>query len=723
MRLPVLLAFVVLSLSVACGGEDPSDPRDTRIEDETDISVISPDGVIRPDAPDVPDVEPVDAADTAEPDTGDDIVEADAPSDADVETCDGAYGCPCEVGQQCDSGWCIAVPGEPSMCTQTCDETACPDGLRCAWQSTPDGTRAQICVATPRLFCLPCTRNADCGVGGACVEKADGTFCAPACGPSDTCSAGSRCGPVSDINPQRVCVTPGNNCIGCTDLDGDGYIERTRCFGTDCADNDATVHPGTDEMCNRIDEDCDNIVDEGWDLQVTTEHCGACGQACPQTRGIVACEDAACVVSACDPGYSDCNNSGDDGCEFRLTGGTSCGVCPGPDNIAHGNPCGTCGSGTWQCSNGSRECVGDLGEDAYNSCGGCAPLEAEPGGKCGTCESGDAYCNGPDAITCIGDLEDGALNACGGCSELDTFPGFECGTCGSGTLVCDAAGELECVGDAGEDAYNACGGCTIFSGTIGGACGGCDTGVLTCDGPEEAVCVGEDPSAVNACGGCSELPFTVGAPCGACNDGTFACTDTESVVCADATILGPGDECPDPTCEGRIEGRLGEACDDDNGCCNGNCGEFPPSNGVCTQSCSRFTSCSTATQSMFCGLSAPRECTPNDYGAPCADASQCVDGLCIEAGPEGSACTWRCELQSDCASNMVCATYGSTRACSTMGEPCTDNGDCRTGLCLNGDTGAGYCSAPCRNGGTVATCPAGYACGAIEIGVFVCQRP
>ena len=44
---------------------------------------------------------------------------------------------------------------------------------------------------------------------------------------------------------------------GSVDDDGDGVAP-----GADCNDTDALVHPGADERCNGIDDDCDGPVDE-----------------------------------------------------------------------------------------------------------------------------------------------------------------------------------------------------------------------------------------------------------------------------------------------------------------------------------------------------------------------------------------------------------------------------------------------------------------------------
>lgn len=50
--------------------------------------------------------------------------------------------------------------------------------------------------------------------------------------------------------------------IDCRDLDRDGYFDSA-CGGQDCNDQDATVHPGANEMCNELDNDCDGEINQG----------------------------------------------------------------------------------------------------------------------------------------------------------------------------------------------------------------------------------------------------------------------------------------------------------------------------------------------------------------------------------------------------------------------------------------------------------------------------
>ena len=42
------------------------------------------------------------------------------------------------------------------------------------------------------------------------------------------------------------------------DADGDGFTSRY-----DCNDSDPSIHPGATEICDDLDNDCDDLVDEG----------------------------------------------------------------------------------------------------------------------------------------------------------------------------------------------------------------------------------------------------------------------------------------------------------------------------------------------------------------------------------------------------------------------------------------------------------------------------
>ena len=90
-----------------------------------------------------------------------------------------------------------------------------------------------------------------------------------------------------------------------------------------------------------------------------------------------------------------------------------------------GDGCGTCGSGAFACEELEVVCVGDLGDDALNACGGCAELDPAPGDACGDCGRGTFECDPEgdgDTLVCVGDT----TNECGGCTDLANPPGGEC---------------------------------------------------------------------------------------------------------------------------------------------------------------------------------------------------------------------------------------------------------------------------------------------------------
>lgn len=64
-------------------------------------------------------------------------------------------------------------------------------------------------------------------------------------------------------------VVPDRDPCFFTDSDGDGYTEcgsRDRKIEADCDDSNPSVHPGADEICDGMDNNCDGFVDSGRDL-------------------------------------------------------------------------------------------------------------------------------------------------------------------------------------------------------------------------------------------------------------------------------------------------------------------------------------------------------------------------------------------------------------------------------------------------------------------------
>src|SRR6185503_4638843 len=60
----------------------------------------------------------------------------------------------------------------------------------------------------------------------------------------------------------------------CVDQDRDGYGVGSQCVGAqDCNDTNSQMHPGGTEVCDKLDNDCDGVIDE--------KSGGAAGSACP----------------------------------------------------------------------------------------------------------------------------------------------------------------------------------------------------------------------------------------------------------------------------------------------------------------------------------------------------------------------------------------------------------------------------------------------------------
>jgi hypothetical protein len=60
----------------------------------------------------------------------------------------------------------------------------------------------------------------------------------------------------------------------------DGDLDRFDAAEGDCDDADAEVHPGRDDVCNDVDDDCDGVVDEDCVEAIGETGCG-CGEPSP----------------------------------------------------------------------------------------------------------------------------------------------------------------------------------------------------------------------------------------------------------------------------------------------------------------------------------------------------------------------------------------------------------------------------------------------------------
>jgi hypothetical protein len=129
----------------------------------------------------------------------------------------------------------------------------------------------------------------------------------------------NNCDGVSDCEDGLCAADP--DCAGCSDNDGDGYaVEGGSCGLQDCNDNDATVWPGAPEICDNKDNDCNLSTQDGTsETWLGTECDGTDSDWCREgeylcSAGQQICSDVSGdLIEICDGVDNDCDNLIDEG--------------------------------------------------------------------------------------------------------------------------------------------------------------------------------------------------------------------------------------------------------------------------------------------------------------------------------------------------------------------------------------------------------------------------
>ncbi len=212
---------------------------------------------------------------------------------------------------------------------------------------------------------------------------------------------------------------------------------------------------------------------------------------CSSTHATMACQGRQCAVSACEPGYANCNAKAADGCETDLSKAATCGSC----NAACGAAAALCAplGPSFQCSGAcpsgapvqcGAECVDP--QTSVNDCGGCNV-------KCAAVADATTSCNGGVcAFACKVQF-----HACAGRCVGNTDPA----SCGAACTACPvpAGGAATCVNaTCGVKCHGKsvlCGGACVMDsafdsdplncGACGTSCAGgaCVKGVCKAPGP------------------------------------------------------------------------------------------------------------------------------------------------------------------------------------------------------------------------------------------------
>ncbi len=490
---------------------------------------------------------------------------------------------------------------------------------------------------------------------------------------------------------EEICDNIDNDCDGTTDESASGGVLSIPC-GTDVgecvagrrycvngsyAEECSGQVTAAEEICDGLDNDCDNAVDEGcFCVDDETRECGVSdvGQCQYGTQRCVNGSWAACV-GAIEPTTEICDNV-DNNCDgfvdenLSRECGEDTGVCQFGTQICSQGIWGECSGMVTPteevCDNLDNDCDDTIDENVTRTCSA----------NVGICREGLQTCQNGIWGACVGGIEpvdetcDGQDNDCDGTVDegCDCAPGetrdcgYNQGTCEFGTQTCQAGSwgacenaiepELEtcdnldndCDGEVDEGLTQTCG--DYDQGVCRHGYSVCQAGDWSeCRGnidPSPEVCDGLD----NNCDGQIDENITIscGFDIGECQPGVQTCTSGTFGSCVGAVY---------PT---------SEVCDGLDNNCNGETDEF------LTRACgTNEGECRAGVQSCLGGEWAACE------GATGATAEVC-DGLDNDCDGQIDNVEGGCECFED----------GAVRACGT------NVGECIAGVqtCLSGQWGA-----------------------------------
>lgn len=491
----------------------------------------------------------------------------------------------------------------------------------------------------------------------------------------------------------------------CEDLDGDGY-----CSDIDCNDSDADINPGATELCDGVDNNCDQAIDEGFDNDAddVSTCAGDCDDGDPLTYPEAPDLPGDGIDSNCD-GIEGTDSDGD-GVDDSLD---NCLSTFNPSQLDADD------DGTGNVCDPANTCVGEVvvldpSYDVDRNIYCAAEASIETGSDNRVLPTGQFVVSAP-AITLSQEfvVQDGGVleagpNQVAPCIQAEVYPD----------------GDADSYGNPGAVNLLACPG-EFPAGYVDNA--------LDCNDSDPFI----NPDASELCDGidndCSNIaddnlsPPSCSLTSGVCNGAVQSCGGAGGWLACTSEDYGSNYEeiefsCDglDNDCDGETDEETNSSCDDGvfcNGaetCSTGAClTGTPPCQGVdddvdCAESCNESSQDCTANDPTGSVCDDANACTTvdvcdgsgsctGDVPLSCDDGNSCTNDACVNTGDNTHDCDHSnepdgniCSIENDPSPSIPGTCQGGT--CTASGGPC--DFCCAISMCEF----SAYCSSePCQD--------------------------